>query len=307
MAIDRFSAESLLLLRELELPLDRMLLLGRQHLVISDSDRSYLEREYPEARAVLDQVPSNEEIFAEPFLYDLGAEKVESMDFSDYQGSTLQHDLNLPIPEEWHHQHDVVFDGGTLEHVFHFPNAISNAMNLVAMGGCLVCCTTTNNYNGHGFYQFSPELHFRLFDGENGFSLRLLALAESGDSPQIIRVEDPKTLGHRVTFGGNSPLLMITIAERVETVPALQTFPQQSDYQSNWNSTARSSTTSPTLLYDSRNTLSSTSRKCLRNVLPEAWLERYRRFRFQKRIAKHSEKGISRVKSLKECIRNLQK
>ena len=69
------------------------------------------------------------------FLEFLGAEEVSSMDFSDYEQSELVHDLNEPIPSEWRGRYDFVLDGGTLEHVFNFPCAIRNAMELVAVGG----------------------------------------------------------------------------------------------------------------------------------------------------------------------------
>jgi hypothetical protein len=34
--------------------------------------------------------------------------------------------------------------------------------------------TPANNQMGHGFYQFSPELFFRVFSQENGYLLRAL-------------------------------------------------------------------------------------------------------------------------------------
>src|SRR5439155_8100430 len=66
--------------------------------------------------------------YAEEFLKLLGAEEVVSIDISDYEGASLVHDMNEPIPDRWKGQYDLVFDGGTLEHVFNFPAAIKNCM-----------------------------------------------------------------------------------------------------------------------------------------------------------------------------------
>src|SRR5262245_17809792 len=58
----------------------------------------------------------------------LGAEEVVSLDASGYEGATVVHDLNEPIPEALAGQFDFVFDAGTLEHIFDFPRAVRNEM-----------------------------------------------------------------------------------------------------------------------------------------------------------------------------------
>jgi len=66
----------------------------------------------------------------------LGAATVDSLDYSAYEGAALIHDMNLPWPSgSPPRQYDLVHDGGTLEHVFHLPQALSNAMSLVKPGG----------------------------------------------------------------------------------------------------------------------------------------------------------------------------
>src|SRR5687768_16540043 len=71
--------------------------------------------------------------FADDVLLAMGASQVEAMDFSAYEGAQILHDLNQPIPAEWHQRYDTVFDGGTLEHVFNFPTAIRNCMQMVKL------------------------------------------------------------------------------------------------------------------------------------------------------------------------------
>ena len=71
--------------------------------------------------------------------------------------------MNNPIDTVHHEKYDVVIDGGSLEHIFNFPVAISNCMMSLKKGGSLFMFTTCNNHTGHGFYQFSPELMYRIF------------------------------------------------------------------------------------------------------------------------------------------------
>src|SRR6185436_15425477 len=96
--------------------------------------------------------------FAEPAYKSLGAKNVYALDFSDFEGAEFVHDLNQPLPEKLRQRFDMVYDGGTLEHVFNFPQALRNCMEMVKAGGRFLSHTPGNNWWGHGFYQLSPEL-----------------------------------------------------------------------------------------------------------------------------------------------------
>src|SRR6185436_204491 len=48
----------------------------------------------------------------------IGCTEFHEMDHSDYEGADVAQDLNLPLRNELASRFDVVFDGGTLEHVF---------------------------------------------------------------------------------------------------------------------------------------------------------------------------------------------
>ena len=79
--------------------------------------------------------------------------------------------MNKEVPPSLKGQYSMVLDGGTLEHVFNFPVAIKNCMEMLRVGGHYIGITPTNNFMGHGFYQFSPELYCSIFTRENGFEL----------------------------------------------------------------------------------------------------------------------------------------
>lgn len=94
---------------------------------------------------------------------------IDSCDYSDYERATVIHDLSVPVPDNLKNKYTCVIDGGTLEHVFDYLVGLKNVMDMVAIGGHLILMTPGNNWFGHGFYQFSPELFYTALSEENGF------------------------------------------------------------------------------------------------------------------------------------------
>jgi hypothetical protein len=146
--------------------------------------------------------------------------------------------LNLPIPEALKNRYTVVFDGGTLEHVFDFPTAMRNAMEMVEIGGHFLGITPTNNYMGHGFYQFSPELFYRVLSADNGFEIKEMIAVEQRPGARWKSVKDPELIKRRVTLVNRTPTLLIVLAQRIELRPIFAVTPQQSDFVSAWNEPA---------------------------------------------------------------------
>ncbi|XOV79279.1 MAG: hypothetical protein ACFHVJ_20570 [Aestuariibacter sp.] len=89
------------------------------------------------------------------FLKALGFSQVSALDIDDYEGAGYLADLNQP-DIDLGKQFSCVFDSGTLEHIFHLPNALSNIYNLLEVGGRIVHTLPVANRVDHGFYMFSP-------------------------------------------------------------------------------------------------------------------------------------------------------
>ncbi len=170
--------------------------------------------------------------FADPFFRYLGAEEIVSLDASEYENATVIHDMNLPILSELKRRFDVVYDGGSLEHIFNFPVAVRNCMELVRVDGHFLGANPTNNWCGHGFYQFSPELYFRVFSSDNGFVVDHAMLYDS--AARWYEVEDPKEVRQRVLFASSLPVTLLVLARRTREVPLFSATPQQSDYSIVW-------------------------------------------------------------------------
>jgi hypothetical protein len=175
-----------------------------------------------------------EQNYIEPLLERLGATRIESLDNSAYEQATIIHDLNEPISEHLKASFTCVFDGGAIEHVFNFPQAIRNCMEMVAIGGHFLGVTVANNFAGHGFYQFSPELYYRVFSTDNGYVVEDMLLCESDPGAPWYRVEDPAALGRRVELINSRPTYIMVVARRVNEVKIFNVTPQQSDYTAMW-------------------------------------------------------------------------
>jgi hypothetical protein len=172
--------------------------------------------------------------YCEPLFQRLGANVVDSLDASDYEHATFVHDLNRPPPEQLRGKYSAVIDGGTLEHVFNFPVALAGCLDCVALGGHYLAVTPMNNWAGHGFYQFSPELYFRVLGEENGFTIRCMLWRAQSPLARWYRVADPDSLRRRVERIGVGRVLLYVVARRTALRDVLADSPQQSDYVPLW-------------------------------------------------------------------------
>lgn len=210
-------------------------MIGRQMLLNLDAEKLQknlkqfgLETEAPE------KILTDADGYAEPFLRILGACEIASFDASDYEKATCVHDFNRPIPDGFKDKFSVVLDGGTLEHIFNFPTAIKNCMEMVREGGHYLSITPTNNFLGHGFYQFSPELFFRVLSPANGFETEQIFIHEEFPESEWYAVTDPQTVRERVILINRYPSYLFIIAKKIHTVEIFKTAPQQSDYSAMW-------------------------------------------------------------------------
>ena len=229
MGIDKDVAKFLLSARERGVDFTKSLTLGSQQFQLFNSDYKTLTDGF-KLENFADVKNSRD------FLRLLGAKEISAMDFSDYEGASILHDLNEPVGDELKDKFTFVLDGGTLEHVFNFPIALANAMEMVETGGHLMIVTGGNNFLGHGFYQFSPELFYRTLNAENGFQVKRLIAAEVGG--RWFEVADPQTVKSRVELINDQPTYLMVLSQKIENKPLFTSAPQQSDYVEMWEGEA---------------------------------------------------------------------
>ena len=171
--------------------------------------------------------------YSEEFLSTLGAKEIVAVDASDFEGAQIVHDMNLPIPDALHSSFDVVLDGGTLEHVFDLRTSLYNATQMVRPGGRFISLTQTNNFCGHGFYQFSPELFYRFLCTANGYLMESCILWEDIPGSSFYQVPDPDAVQDRINLTSEFGVYMFVQATRRGPV-SRDYIPQQSDYVRLW-------------------------------------------------------------------------
>jgi hypothetical protein len=162
---------------------------------------------------------------------------VESIDFSDTEGATIIHDLSQNLPSKLKGRFDLAVDGGTLEHIFNYPAAVANLMRLVKVGGIAYTNGPCNNLCGHGFYQFSPDLMYRVFSIANGFEILFVRLEKTRYEPVVLttwhpvyEVKDPREAGTRVKLVTAVPVQIQAMARRINDCEPFETPMIQSDY-----------------------------------------------------------------------------
>jgi SAM-dependent methyltransferase len=164
----------------------------------------------------------------------LGAETVDTVDYSPYENCTIVHDLNKPVDQSLHNKFDYILDAGTMEHIFDVRTVIENYKNMLRDNGVIAILTCCNNFAGHGFYQFSPEFFRTVFSQQAGYQTISLHLYElvNDESFEVYEITEPRK-GDRQEFQTtDKPHYIAFAARKVD-----QTFNvnyQQSDYLKVW-------------------------------------------------------------------------
>ncbi|MEJ0004929.1 MAG: hypothetical protein WDM77_00655 [Steroidobacteraceae bacterium] len=243
MGITANTIELLLAARRSGVDFSDLALIGRQQFLYFDfaSYRAVIARCGQPGRDMdlADDALIRHATYADRWLSRLGKNgRVTSYDASAFEGATCVHDFNMPVPEEYRARHSALFDGGTLEHIFNVPVVLLNCMRMLKIGGHYMAALPCNQWTGHGFYQFSPELFYRVFCPDNGFVKTTVHLyCELGDA-QFAVFPDPKQVGKRLEFQSSRPLSLFVVARKVADIEAFARYPQQSDYAAAWSTSA---------------------------------------------------------------------
>ena len=180
-----------------------------------------------------------EDGYYETLMRKLGFGEIESMDFSDYEGASILHDLSKPIPKKLEKKFDFIFDGGTLEHVFNVPVALSNVFRMLKPGGRFVSANGMNGFNGHGLYQFGPDLVWTFWRRTANCQVhdcRGITKTPVDQKEYHLTFKDPADLGRRLRLKGRVPSSRFYLYYEVERLPdsVISEITLQSDYEVKW-------------------------------------------------------------------------
>ena len=124
-----------------------------------------------------------------------------------------------------------VADYGWLEHIFNITQALANVSALCKVGGQILHALPANNYCGHGFWQFSPELFFSLYSTSNGYTETRIFIADMEDESHWYEVKKPRA-GQRAEVVSHVPLILLVRTKKGGAVRHDSV--QQSDYSHAW-------------------------------------------------------------------------
>lgn len=283
MGLDTASIKFLCAAKSLGVNFTNLLMIGRQRLIPDSTSLQLVFSTLEIDCHAEDFLRENQ--YGEKFFSLLGAQQIDSLDYSSYEDATILHDMNAPIPDDLHQRFSVVYDGGTLEHIFNVPRALKNCMQMVQVGGHFMQVNVANNFMGHGFWQFSPELLFRVFSPANGFEIQTVLLHEVVPRGAWYAVTDPAQIHQRVELCNHSPTYICTIAKRVSDLEIFSAHPLQSDYFPLWDRKSQEQSEPPV----DPNLKAATSPKIgqrmrLRHYLPESIKQVLRPLRQQARL-----------------------
>jgi hypothetical protein len=87
-----------------------------------------------------------EDGFCETYLKTIGWPKLESLDFSAIEGAEYVHDLSDPVGNDLKNRFELIYDGGTTEHVFDIAQSFRNVDAMLKEGGIFVSCVGTDGW-----------------------------------------------------------------------------------------------------------------------------------------------------------------
>jgi SAM-dependent methyltransferase len=147
------------------------------------------------------------------------------------------------VPKDYWGKFDVIYDGGTAEHVFHFPQVLKNIHLMLKENGVIIHVSPSHNHVDHGFYMFSPQVYYEYYH-TNRYAIKTSQVFEY--SP---RYNDPWTVYHyqpgaldRLAYGGfGSKMLAIHLVAQKTADSTSCVIPQQGGYVTAWKAEHKTS------------------------------------------------------------------
>ena len=175
-------------------------------------------------------------IYCEDLLIEyFGSTEVESIDSNSYENASIIHDMNVVIADELQNKFDTVIDCGCSEHIYNVAEALKNYSYMCKPGGQIIHILPANNFCGHGFWQFSPELFFSLYSKKNGYDDTEVFIADLSDTKYWYKVKEPIS-GKRANVSSSNALYLLVRTKLRDTLFDHSNV-QQSDYVYQWNNT----------------------------------------------------------------------
>ena len=129
-----------------------------------------------------------------------------------------------------------------MEHVFHVPELLRNCFRMLKPSGFYISMVPTNNFNGHGLYQFSPDFFYSVFGPHNGMELKDVFIVKFSAKNKVWKLNaSPAARKERMQFDVNTQTEIYVIAQKTGKIPE-KLLAQQTDYSEGWYENEKSIT-----------------------------------------------------------------
>ncbi len=165
-------------------------------------------------------------------LLGFAADNVYALDINSYEGADLIHDLNVPIDSSLSSSFGVIFDGGTVEHVFSIKDALFNICRMCEVGGTIIHFSPVDSVN-HGFINFNVPLlqDYYLANGFEEITLNYVAMPNHPWCVDRYYVLFQAEAFH-FSLQPYYSTMLYAVYRKVEEKPLI--IPQQSFYRRRW-------------------------------------------------------------------------
>lgn len=197
---------------------------------IKDTSLSKISKSFVHAKVFFEMMNINEYVDVDKF---------------DSDKPVCLHDMNMPVLNDLRNRFSLLLDGGTIEHIFDVRQVMTNAIDMLKIGGYVVHISSFTI--DHGFYAFSPCFFFDLYQ-TNGFD-NLACYVMQVDFRKINRTYLKQNVYFEYQYGmrfeglidASKQILVFFVARKARAFPRLQ-LPTQGIFDSN---RASNSTTAP--------------------------------------------------------------
>lgn len=158
------------------------------------------------------------------FFKNIGIGAVSSLDISAYEGADIVGDLNDPkLAQKIGQRYDLIYDSGTIEHIFDISTALRTINDLIEIDGAIVHISPANGFMDHGFWQISPDL-MNSFYRSAGFEILTMSLLVLGDWIHAVPVNENyyRTKGRGFIAKELGESLLVFAARKTRDVPNVQ-------------------------------------------------------------------------------------
>lgn len=225
----------------------RALMLGKQDVLCTYDELVNAAREFGAelGSTVSPQLSGKPDFAARGWITDtclfksLGFSACDSLDCSDFEKADHVYDLNRNgVPEKLVQRYDLIFDGGTIEHVFHLPNVLNNLFLMLRLQGRVIHVAPSSNYIDHGLYMFSPTFFWDFYCA-NDYAINNMQVFRHGIKPGPWEISNyvPGCLDRVKNCGGldDGMYAIVCIATKKETSTG-HMIPLQGTYLRDWES-----------------------------------------------------------------------